>query len=197
MILVWNSNTQLTLHFNWQRKLREICLLQNFQRQVSVMAIHKDEATVLDHKGQQFWVGFWIGKGVVVRDNANDEHWWVIPPRIQYGIFDYVHAAFLNNSGIVPRRNPVQLNVPSYTQYFCTSDCSDLGPCGFGSPVAVTTPLPAGVACIVEFFLISTVWANHRQSGIKMVKRNSTSSSSNNCLHWWERNFLPKIKILL
>ena len=26
-----------------------------------------------------------------------------------------------------------------------------------------------------------------------MVKRNTTSTSSNNCLHWWERNLLPKI----
>ena len=45
-----------------------------------------------------------------------------------------------------------------------------------------------------EFILISTMWAKHKQSEIEMVKRNSTSASSNNCLHWWERNLLPEIK---
>ena len=34
------------------------------------------------------------------------------------------------------------------------------------------------------------MWAKHKQSEIQMVRRNSTSASSNNCLHWWEICFL-------
>ena len=35
----------------------------------------------------------------------------------------------------------------------------------------------------------AAMWAKHKQSEIQMVKRNSTSASSNNCLHWWGEKF--------
>ena len=33
------------------------------------------------------------------------------------------------------------------------------------------------------------MWAKHKQSEIQMVKRNSPSLSSKNCLHWWGEKF--------
>ena len=50
-----------------------------------------------------------------------------------------------------------------------------------------------------EFILISTMWAKHKHSEIKMAMRNSTLASSNNCHYWlgekshsWNRNFIIK-----
>jgi len=40
-----------------------------------------------------------------------------------------------------------------------------------------------------EFILISTMWAKDKQPEIQMVKRISTSTSSNNWLHWWGEKF--------
>ena len=41
------------------------------------------------------------------------------------------------------------------------------------------------------------MWAKHKQSEIRMVKRNSTNASSNNCLYGGERNLLSAIKLFL
>ena len=57
--------------------------------------------------------------------------------------------------------------------------------------------------CLEMKLTVNSSWfrvamrAKHKQSEIQMVKRNSTSISSNNCLHWWGEKFASWNKIFI
>ena len=57
-------------------------------------------------------------------------------------------------------------------------------------PSKIENELPSWKKTDSEFILISAMRPKHKQSEIHVVKRNSKSASSNNCLNWW-REKLP------